>query len=66
MSGAIVLPDCCDAWDSMISDRPYRAAIGFDDALAEIERNAGTQFDPVVAAALRAVVARAEAHAVAA
>ena len=35
-----------DAWDSMVFDRVYRAAIPHEDALAEIERCSGTQFDP--------------------
>jgi len=39
-----------DAYDAMTSDRPYRRALGHDYALAEIERNAGTQFDPQVVA----------------
>jgi HD-GYP domain-containing protein (c-di-GMP phosphodiesterase class II) len=40
-----------DAFDAMTSDRPYRQALTFDVALAEIERGAGTQFDPVTAEA---------------
>jgi response regulator RpfG family c-di-GMP phosphodiesterase len=35
-----------DAWDSMVYDRVYRKALPHDVALAEIERNAGIQFDP--------------------
>lgn len=35
-----------DAFDSMITDRPYRAGIPFDAVIEEIERCAGTQFDP--------------------
>lgn len=36
----------CDSYDAMVSNRPYRS--GFDPmvALQEIERCAGTQFDP--------------------
>ena len=37
-----------DAFDAMTSDRPYRLAISGEQALAEIERCAGTQFDPTV------------------
>ena len=45
-----------DAYEAMTSDRVYRKAIGEDAARAELERCAGTQFDPeVVAAFLRAL-----------
>lgn len=37
-----------DSFDAMTSDRPYRAALSFDQALDEIRRGAGTQFDPAV------------------
>jgi len=39
-----------DAYDAMISDRPYRKAMSISEAMKEIERNAGTQFDPRIAA----------------
>jgi HD-GYP domain-containing protein (c-di-GMP phosphodiesterase class II) len=35
-----------DTLDAMTSDRPYRTGLSFDDALAEIVRMTGTQFDP--------------------
>ncbi|MGB2875519.1 MAG: HD-GYP domain-containing protein [Gaiellaceae bacterium] len=35
-----------DAFDAMTSDRPYRRALRRDEALAEVERCSGTQFDP--------------------
>jgi two-component system cell cycle response regulator len=46
----------CDAYDAMISDRPYRAALSAEAALNEIERSAGTMFDPTVARVLVAHV----------
>jgi HD-GYP domain-containing protein (c-di-GMP phosphodiesterase class II) len=36
----------------MTTDRPYRAAMAIDDALEELHRYAGTQFDPQVVSAL--------------
>jgi len=38
-----------DAFDAMISARPYRHALSHEHALAEVEYGAGTQFDPVAA-----------------
>ncbi len=35
-----------DSYDAMTSDRPYRAAMKPAEAMAEIERCSGTQFDP--------------------
>ncbi len=35
-----------DAYDAMISDRPYRRAISHQAAIAELREHAGTQFDP--------------------
>lgn len=40
-----------DAYDAMTSDRPYRSARTHEEALAEVERCAGSQFDPQVAGA---------------
>ncbi|MBW3659585.1 MAG: HD domain-containing protein, partial [Actinobacteria bacterium] len=42
----------CDAFDAMVHDRPYRAALQPEQALAELARHTGTQFDPDVIAAL--------------
>ncbi|MBN1689728.1 MAG: diguanylate cyclase [Dehalococcoidia bacterium] len=35
-----------DAFEAMISERPYRSALTFKQAIAELEKCAGTQFDP--------------------
>src|SRR5439155_1613682 len=41
-----------DAYDAMTSDRVYRGRLSQAEALAELQRCAGTQFDPAVAAPL--------------
>ena len=41
-----------DAFEAMTSERSYRAAVGTEAALAELDRCSGTQFDPTVVAAL--------------
>jgi HD-GYP domain-containing protein (c-di-GMP phosphodiesterase class II) len=38
----------CDAFHAMTSDRPYRAAIAVEEAIAELERCSGRQFNPSV------------------
>jgi HD-GYP domain-containing protein (c-di-GMP phosphodiesterase class II) len=38
-----------DAFDAMTSSRPYRAARSLDEALEEVERCGGSQFDPEIA-----------------
>ena len=42
----------CDAFSAMIAPRPYRPALTIEEALDELERGAGTQFDPTVARVL--------------
>jgi HD-GYP domain-containing protein (c-di-GMP phosphodiesterase class II) len=46
---------CCDAFNAMTTDRSYRKALPLSEAMAELRRNAGTQFDPKVVAALVAI-----------
>jgi two-component system cell cycle response regulator len=47
----------CDSYDAMTTDRAYRDAMPVSEALAELDRCAGSQFDPRVVAAFRAVLA---------
>jgi diguanylate cyclase (GGDEF)-like protein len=47
----------CDAYDALTSPRPYRRAVSHAEALAELARCAGTQFDPAVVAAFARVFA---------
>jgi two-component system cell cycle response regulator len=47
----------CDSYDAMVADRPYRAGMAPEDALAELHRCAGTQFDPTVVDAFIGVLA---------
>lgn len=60
---AIPLPSrilaVCDAYDAMTEDRVYRRAMSKKDALEEIARCSGTQFDPMIA---RLFIARMEAQ----
>jgi putative nucleotidyltransferase with HDIG domain len=43
---------CCDAWNAMRTDRPYRKALAYREAVAELQANVETQFDPRVVTAL--------------
>ena len=45
-----------DSYDALTTDRPYRTARSHADALAELYRCAGTQFDPQVVKAFSAVL----------
>jgi diguanylate cyclase (GGDEF)-like protein/putative nucleotidyltransferase with HDIG domain len=46
----------CDAFHAMVSHRPYRDALPLTEAVAEMRRCAGTQFDPIVVDALLTVL----------
>jgi HD-GYP domain-containing protein (c-di-GMP phosphodiesterase class II) len=45
-----------DAYDAMTSHRPYRDPLTHEQAVAEVERCVGSQFDPQVAQAFLALV----------
>lgn len=48
----------CDAYNAMTTDRPYCAARQATDALQELQRGSGSQFDPSVVDAIEAVLTR--------
>jgi putative two-component system response regulator len=45
-----------DSFDAMTSDRPYRPGLSMEEAIAELVRCSGTQFDPSVVTAVVAAV----------
>jgi putative two-component system response regulator len=47
-----------DSFDAMISNRPYRRGMSFDQARREIHRSRDTQFDPAVVDAFEQVFDR--------
>jgi diguanylate cyclase (GGDEF)-like protein/putative nucleotidyltransferase with HDIG domain len=49
----------CDAWDAMVSERPYSPALAPEAAIAELNECANSQFDPDVVQALVAELAAA-------
>ncbi len=51
-----------DAFDAMVRGRPYARGITQEEALEEIKRNSGTQFDPGVVRALREAMASPDAR----
>lgn len=48
-----------DAYDAMTNDRPYHEAITSEEALKELERCSGTQFDPCIVAKVIRIIAGA-------
>jgi putative nucleotidyltransferase with HDIG domain len=58
--GARIL-SVADSFDAMITDRPYRAGKPVWQAIEELEKESGLQFDPIVVEAFKRIVAdRAE------
>ena len=45
-----------DAFEAITADRPYRDSRSAEEALEELNRHAGTQFDPVCLRALEQVL----------
>jgi len=45
-----------DVFDAMTHDRAYRKALSREETMAELERGAGTQFDPAVVKAFLVLV----------
>jgi putative nucleotidyltransferase with HDIG domain len=56
ISRAACIVAVCDAYGAMTKERPYRPPLSQEQALAELERHAGTQFDTDVVDALIAHV----------
>ncbi len=52
-----------DAFDSMTSNRPYRSAMPVEDAIAELVKHKGTQFDPAIVDAFIAIMSRGHGEA---
>jgi response regulator RpfG family c-di-GMP phosphodiesterase len=46
----------CDAYDAMMTNRPYRVALGHDEAVRELATGSGSQFDPDVVGVLLEVL----------
>ena len=49
---------CCDAYNAMTTDRPYRSALTIAAAAKELRENAGTQFDPHIVEVLLRLLER--------
>ncbi|MCX2730050.1 diguanylate cyclase [Saccharopolyspora sp. NFXS83] len=52
----------CDAWATMLADRPYRHTLTVDEALQELRDGRGTQFDPAVVDAFLRLHTDGEIH----
>jgi HD-GYP domain-containing protein (c-di-GMP phosphodiesterase class II) len=50
----------CDAFDSMVSATSYQAAVSVNEAVEELRRGAGTQFDPKLVEVFLALAERGE------
>ncbi len=48
---------CCDTWNAMRTDRPYRKALDYRSAAAELRSASGTQLDPNLVETLLGIVA---------
>ncbi len=48
---------CCDTWNAMRTDRPYRKALDYEVGEAELRSAAGSQLDPQLVEALLEIVA---------
>ncbi len=53
--GARIL-SVADSYDAMVCDRPYRAGRTMSEAIKEVERCSGTQFDPDVVLAFKQII----------
>ncbi|MGC8927487.1 MAG: HD domain-containing phosphohydrolase [Myxococcota bacterium] len=47
-----------DSFDAMTSDRPYRKAFSLEEAIAELKRKSGSQFDPKVVEVFEKIIAK--------
>lgn len=59
MGRLLAVPDC---YSAMTTDRPYRKGFAPEEALMEIERSIGTQFDPLIATTFISAMRRALAE----
>ncbi|MBV9473790.1 MAG: HD-GYP domain-containing protein, partial [Solirubrobacterales bacterium] len=51
---------CCDTWNAMRTDRPYRQALSYEVAETELRSASGTQLDPAIVEVLLPIVALEE------